>query len=364
MSALFFPHDQKFWLDHGLFMVFLAATQMIIIIPLFEYARFLFFCDIFWFPFFTLAVLLFRYLYKIYEWNSLSGRQFVEYSLVFSLSSGLTISVIISAIFSSFFWLEIVTDIIPHSTSHLNFTKLIMGSIMGNWIQTTIFISAWIFLYNSITSIKRLSDAELRYFRSQHALKEATLDNLSNQLNPHFLFNALNNIRFMIHENQKNADKMVTSLSEILRYSLESSRQEKVQLEEELIIIQDYIEIVKSQLEDRLYFELLIPDELKQYLIPPMILQMLTENGIKHGIDHIKQGGTLVLNGTYDDTNIYFEIINDIPLTQTKNLFNTGIGLKNINRRLELLYGNKAELKLSSTPYKFTANLCIPKELS
>src|SRR3954470_22493298 len=101
MTVSFFPHDQKFWLDHGLFMIFLAATQMIIIVPLFEYASFLFFCDIFWFPFFTFSVLLFRYMFKSFEWNSLSSRQFVEYSLVFSLSSGLTIAVIMSAIFSS-----------------------------------------------------------------------------------------------------------------------------------------------------------------------------------------------------------------------------------------------------------------------
>jgi sensor histidine kinase YesM len=364
MTVSFFPHDQKFWLDHGLFMIFLAATQMIIIVPLFEYAQFLFFCDLFWFPFFTFAVLLFRYMFKSFEWNSLSSRQFVEYSLVFSLSSGLAVAVIMSAIFSSFFWSEIITDILPNNKNHLSLAKLIMGSIMGNWIQTTIFIAAWIFLYNSITSNKRISDAELRYFRAQHALKEATLNSLSNQLNPHFLFNALNNIRFMIHENQQSADRMITSLSDILRYSLESARQEKVRLEEELRVIQEYIAIMKSQLEDRLHFELSIPDELKDYLIPPMTLQMLTENGIKHGIDHMKQGGALILSGTYDDRNIFFEVINDISTTQPKSFANTGIGLKNIKHRLEILYGDKAELSLSSTPYKFTVKLRIPKELS
>lgn len=345
-------------------MVFLAATQMIIIIPLFEYAQFLFFCDLFWFPFFTFAVLLFRHMYKIYEWNSLSSRQFVEYSLVFALSAGLAISVIMSAIFLSFFWLEIITDIIPGEKSKLSFPRLIMGSTMGNWIQTTVFISAWIFLYNSITSIKRISDAEIRYFRAQHALNEATLDNLSNQLNPHFLFNALNNIRFMIHENQKNADSMVTSLSEILRYSLESSRREKVSIAEELAIIEGYIAIIKSQLEDRLHFELSIPEDLKNYLIPPMILQMLVENGIKHGIEHIQGGGTLTLSGMQDEKNVYFEIINDSPNTRTQKFVTTGIGLKNIRRRLELLYGDNAELKLSSSTDKFIANVHIPKELN
>jgi len=364
MKVLFFPHDQKFWLDHGLFMLFLAATQMVIIVPLYEYARFLFFGDLFWFPFFTLAVLVFRYQFKTLGWDSFSSRQFLEYSLLFSLSSGLTIAILMSAIFSSFYWSEITTDIIPHNKGNLSLAKLVMGSIVGNWIQTTIFISAWIFLYNSITSTKKMKDAELRYFRAQHHLKEATLNSLSNQLNPHFLFNALNNIRFMIHENQKNADKMVTSLSEILRYSLESSHQEKVRLAEEITIIDRYIAIVKSQLEDHLDFQLQIPEDLNGYLIPPMILQMLVENGIKHGIENIKEGGEITLRCDETSHSLRFQITNDLPEKSTTKTPSTGIGLKNIRKRLELLYGDSGDLVVSKTWNKFIVILTIPKEAS
>jgi LytS/YehU family sensor histidine kinase len=364
MKPRFFPHDQKFWLDHGLFMLFLAATQMVIIVPLYEFANFLFFCDLFWFPFFTLAVLVFRYMFKTLGWHSLSSRQFLEYSLIFSLSSGLTIAIITSAIFSSYYWSEITNDIIPHNTNNLSLAKLVMGSIVGNWIQTTIFISAWIFLYNSITSTKKMRETELRYLRAQHNLKEATLNSLSNQLNPHFLFNALNNIRFMIHENQKSADRMVTSLSDILRYSLESSRQEKVRLAEELAIIEHYIAIVKSQLEDRLNFQLYIAEELHEYLIPPMVLQMLIENGIKHGLENIQHGGELVLTGNEDTHHLHFQITNDLPQNSTIKTSGTGIGLKNIRKRLELLYGNSGELVISKNQNKFTVTLTIPKEVS
>lgn len=363
MKALFFPQDQKFWLDHGLFMLFLAATQMVIIVPLYEFAHFLFFCDLFWFPFFTFAVLVFRYMYKTLEWHALSSRQFLEYSLVFSLSSALTIAVIMSAIFSYIYWPEINGDIIPHNKNNLSLAKLVMGSIVGNWIQTTIFISAWIFLYNSISSSKRMKEAELRYFRAQHSLKEATLNSLSNQLNPHFLFNALNNIRFMIHENQKNADKMVTSLSEILRYSLESSRHEKVRLAEEIAIIERYIAIVKTQLENRLNFQLHIAEELNEYLIPPMVLQMLIENAIKHGVDNIQQGGALRVSCTHDTHSLCFKITNDLPQVKSINLDNTGLGLKNIKSRLELLYGEAADLLIAKTADEFIVTLRIPKEL-
>jgi len=363
MKVLFFPHDQKFWLDHGLFMLFLAATQMVIIVPLQDIARFIFFCDMFWFPLFTIAVLLFRNLYKTLNWKDLSSRQFVEYSIVYSLSSGLTIAVMMSAIFSSFFYQELTSDIIPHSTNKLSLAKLVMGSIAGNWIQTTVFISAWIFLYNSITSTKRIRETELLYARSQHNLKEATLNSLSNQLNPHFLFNALNNIRFMVHENQQHADAMIVSLSDILRYSLESSSKEKVLVGEEVAIIENYIDIIKSQLEERLSFEILISLEHYRFLIPPMSLQLLVENSIKHGIENIQEGGKLKVESAADDIYIYFTVINDLPNHNPIKQPTTGIGLKNIARRLELLYGSDSDFTISKTATEFTVMLKIPKEI-
>lgn len=365
MKVRFFPHDQKFWLDHGLFMLFLAATQMVIIVPLYfyEYARILFFCDVFWFPLFTLAVLLFRYMYKTLAWESLSSKQFLEYGLTFSFVSGLTISLLMSAIFSSIYWPEITTTLAPNNSKRA-VAKLIVGSIMGNWIQTTIFISAWLFLYNSITSTKKVRETELRYLRSQHNLKEATLNSLSNQLNPHFLFNALNNIRFMIHENQRKADTMVTSLSDILRYSLESSNKEKVLLAEEIDIIKRYIDIVKSQLEERLDFQLEIDPQLNEYLIPPMVLQMLIENGIKHGLDNIHKGGKLSVKCTANEHNLSFVVTNDLPRTLRTKQTSTGIGLKNIKKRLDLLYGDNGSLQISKSDSEFTVELNIPKELS
>lgn len=343
-------------------MLFLAATQMVIIVPLYEYARYLFFCDIFWFPFFTFSVLLFRFMYKLFGWESFSSKQFLEYSLVFSLSSGLVIALLMSAIFSTFYWPEIIAIADPHNKRSI--AKFVMGSIMGNWIQTTIFLSAWIFLYHSITSTKRVRETELRYLKAQHHLKDATLNSLSNQLNPHFLFNALNNIRFMIHECPKKADSMITSLSEILRYSLESSKHEKVCLRDEMYIIHRYIDIVKSQLEERLKFTMVNGESLQEYLVPPMVLQMLIENGIKHGVDNLQYGGELTLDCKELESQIKFSVSNDVASTPRKHQPSIGIGLKNIQQRLELLYGNLADLKISMEDDKFIVTLILPKELS
>ncbi|MET0356865.1 MAG: hypothetical protein ABW044_08785, partial [Cellvibrio sp.] len=92
--------------------------------------------------------------------------------------------------------------------------------------------------------------------------------------------------------------------------------------------------------------------------------QMLIENGIKHGLDNIKQGGELSVVCSHDELNLYVEISNDIPQAPVSTPHNTGIGLKNIKHRLELLYNDKAELKTIKTSNKFTANLIIPKELA
>jgi LytS/YehU family sensor histidine kinase len=157
---------------------------------------------------------------------------------------------------------------------------------------------------------------------------------------------------------------MVTSLSEILRYSLESSQKEKVRLEEEITIIERYIAIMKSQLEDRLDFQLQIPENLNDYLIPPMILQILIENGIKHGLENIQQGGELTLSCDEDVHKLHFQIINDLPKKPITKTPSTGIGLKNIRKRLELLYGNNGDLVISKTQDKFIVILTIPKEAS
>lgn len=345
-------------------MFFLVATQMVLMIPFHSFVPVLLFADLFWFPLFTLAVLLFRYMFKTLQWNLLSSRQFVEYGIVFSLLGGLAISLIMSAIVSSFFWSEFTNNLIPQRDNNFSVPLLVFGSIMGNWIQTTIFISAWLFVYNSITSTKKIRETELLYLRSQHNLKEAMLNSLSNQLNPHFLFNALNNIRFMIHENQKSAANMVVSLSEILRYSLESSRQEKVPIAEEVAIIERYIAIVKSQLEDRLNFQLNIATDHYHYLIPPMILQMLIENGIKHGLDNIHEGGELQVSSLENSHSIQFTVTNDIPDKISTSTYSTGIGLKNIRKRLELLYGEQSSLNILINQNKFIVTLVIPKEVS
>src|SRR5690606_19154026 len=153
-----------------------------------------------------------------------------------------------------------------------------------------------------------------------------------------------------------------TELSEMLRYSLETSKKDKVVLQEEITMIERYIDIVKIQFEERLQFSMAIPENLYQHLVPPMMLQMLVENAIKHGLDNLQKGGRLHVAGKEENNHIIFEITNDSATGSSKLQASMGIGLANIEQRLKLLYNNQASLSVTNSESEFSVAISIPKE--
>jgi LytS/YehU family sensor histidine kinase len=136
-------------------------------------------------------------------------------------------------------------------------------------------------------------------------LKESQLNTLKGQINPHFMFNSLNNIRGLMLEDVTAARNMLTSLSETLRYSLTKSESNSIALEDELDMVKNYIELSKIQLESRLQFESFIDENSLSTQIPPMIIQMLIENAIKHGISNlieVPESSKSIINVVYTAT--------------------------------------------------------------
>jgi LytS/YehU family sensor histidine kinase len=150
-------------------------------------------------------------------------------------------------------------------------------------------------------------------------------------------------------------------LSEILRYSLESSRHEKISLGHELSIIAKYIAVVGVQFEERLRFEMRIPQELHEALVPPMVLQMLVKNAIKHGLEHLSAGGALSLEAAQESARLAFKVANDAP-AQARKQPGIGLGLRNIAQRLELLYGSRASIDVTASERRFCVQLALPME--
>lgn len=366
MTLYFFSRDRLFWLYHiGVlsFVIFLQGT-----ITYFWYTEKMFnlVAGLAWVPLFTLSVLFFRFLYKKKHWHKVAISKTIFGIFFYGLVMSALVTAMMLAITVPFFWNNIINS--PEITNHgISAAHLLFKIFVGNVLQTHLLISAWIFIYISIANNHRVRESELSNLRLQNSLKEAQLANLSNQLNPHFLFNAINNIRFTIYENATKADTMLTGLSEMLRYSLEQSKQEKVRLSEELEIISLYIDLIKVQMEERLTFSVDISQNLNNYLIPPMTLQLLVENAVKHGIDKLRHGGVIQLQAESTEQQLIFTVINNCgeykPRPNNEVIStNIGIGLVNIEERLRLLYGDNASVKIERESDNFEVTLILPRE--
>ncbi|WP_040278787.1 sensor histidine kinase [Psychroserpens damuponensis] len=221
-----------------------------------------------------------------------------------------------------------------------------------------IYFMIWTVFYVAIKGLIQLNVSRETRLKLETSLKESQLNTLKGQINPHFMFNSLNNIRGLMLEDVDKARNMLTSLSETLRYSLTKNDVSSIALEDELEMIDNYIEISKIQFEDRLHFETHIDDESLTKQIPPMIIQMLVENAIKHGISKLKSGGNVVLTTKVVSEFLIIEVINTGVINKPEN--STQLGLKNIEQRLDLLYLKRATFSLTEIENQVIATIKIP----
>jgi LytS/YehU family sensor histidine kinase len=166
----------------------------------------------------------------------------------------------------------------------------------------------------------------------------------------------------MIHEDGQRADTMLVGLSDMLRYTLAGDSRPKVRLAEELGIIERYIAIVGVQLEERLRFTMTIPAQLHDCLVPPLLLQILVENAVRHGIEPLRAGGSLTVTAADAGSHLRFMVVNDTPATRAAGGTGLGIGMRNIAQRLELLYGGAATHAVHATSGRHEVLLTLPRE--
>jgi len=327
---------------------------------------FLFIVSSIWAIGFFFSGLILRRHYREANWDAQPQATVVLKSIACSIFFAFIIVVAMSLVSMLFFYDDLyrLRHIESPGIAH---TKVISEFIFRNWFVSSFYLMCWMILYIGITSRRQAKQVEVDNLRLQNNLKEAELSSLSNQLNPHFLFNALNNIRFMIHEDASNAEKMLMSLSSVLRYSLESSKQEKVLLEQELEISSRYIDLIQIQFEERLRFELDIPEHLNACKMPPMVLQMLLENAVKHGIENIREGGVIEVRAQLEDGLLFLHVSNDLPgdydeRKSAQEGRDSGIGLLNIGHRLDLLYGERGSIETAIEDARFCVTVSIPQE--
>ena len=193
--------------------------------------------------------------------------------------------------------------------------------------------------------------------------KEMQISLLKSQINPHFLFNTLNSISTLMHSSKEQARKVITQLSDIFRYALDSHTGKMVKLAEEVDFIESYIRIQQVRFGDRLKFEKHIDESCLGLSIPPMILQPLVENSVKYGIGPKEEGGTINLVIRHQQGSVYFEVSdNGLGIYAKKVLDGSagGVGMKNTDMRLISYYGPTARLYVNASASGFSVSFSIP----
>jgi two-component system LytT family sensor kinase len=217
----------------------------------------------------------------------------------------------------------------------------------------------WSFVFNGIlayASILAVHQAVL-YFRKyqerEFRLQQAQLQILKTQLHPHFLFNTLNTIAQLIYENQAAAEKMVISLSDMLRISLYQMSEQEVPLKQELEFVGKYLEIMETRFDGRLSVRLDIDPRALEAYVPTMLLQPLVENSIRHGINPRAQGGRVEISARREDGTLRLSVADDGRGIEFGGPHASGaahIGLANTRARLDYLYGPKHSFELRGLP--------------
>jgi sensor histidine kinase YesM len=291
---------------------------------------------------------------KRHRWALLSMQALVLHilaaSLVLSavlLSIGFAIAVVLSQVGID---LRLTTDQPSAISAGVAFANL------------QIYLSIWMALYFGYSVLRQRQYAKGEEARLRAALRTAELNLLKSQLNPHFLFNALNTVRALIAESPHRAELAVTQLARTLRYSLNSSHDELVTLEHELDIVKDYLGIETLRLAERLTIVQEVDAATLPAEIPIMLLQTLVENAVKHGISQLPKGGTLRIAARMEGTTLIIEVTNDRPLIKSGSIPSDRVGLANANERLRLMIGPTATLALDlSHPERAIATVRIPQ---
>ncbi len=256
---------------------------------------------------------------------------------------------------------RIISDlIIDNFGIEFNFLELLQ-SALSVWV-VFMFWSLFYFLFHFIENYRK---EEIKNLKWQAMKNEIELNRLKSQLNPHFIFNSMNIIRALVMEDPQKAKDSITRLSNILRSSMLMGRKKVISFSEELQLVKDYLNLEKTRFEERLNLEFTIDESTLDHLVPPMLLQTLVENGIKHGIGKLPEGGTLSVEAKKENGSgaLQIEIENSGHYEENTD-GEVGFGLINTKQRLQLLYGNEASFSITNTKQNTViSKIRIPREL-
>lgn len=286
---------------------------------------------------------LYRLIVRRWNWSSLP---------LIRLGFRVSFSVLVLGSIMTFVNLPVDRELLADNIINQPF---VFWNYLSNWCKT---MSTWVLAYTVYHYVEQTRMTELEKIMLKTSMREAEAKVLRSQLNPHFTFNALNSIRALVSENPMKAQLSITQLSNILRNSLLADRRKTVELREELKTVEDYLELEKVRYEERLNYMIKADPHTLYWQVPPMMLQTLVENGIKHGVSKLAKGGYLEVLTNLVENHLIIQIRNTGTLGDTDS---GGVGLLNTAERLSILYGKEAHFRIFQEAEKMVcAEVRIP----
>jgi hypothetical protein len=231
-----------------------------------------------------------------------------------------------------------------------------------NLLGQSLFYAILFFFWSVFYFTYHYFDRYNKSLKYEASMIEIELKNLKSQLNPHFIFNALNSIRALVDENPSKSKQAINQLSNILRNSLASDKKGLTNFDDELKIVKDYLGLESIRFEERLKTEFDIHPESQRFLVPPLMIQTLVENGIKHGISKLTRGGVIQVRTVVEKNRLKIHIRNSGHLVNGAKRSKSGLGLRNTMQRLKLIYGDEASFKIVNENDNFVlTEIIIPQ---
>ena len=291
---------------------------------------------------------VFRAFVKYRGWTDLPLLKIVPRVLISALLQGLFLFLLVGAVSDLF---------LPEAAPMLRIGSLEFVPLSVNFASL---FFVWNLIYFSIHLVENYRKSQINNLELEAAKTEAELNSFKSQLNPHFLFNSLNSIRALVDEDPEKAKSAITTLSGIMRNFLSSGRMSLISLKEEMDLVEKYLTMEKIRFEERLDLNIDIESAVMDTQVPPLMIQTLVENGIKHGISKLKAGGSLSISGKAVGSTCQIIIRNS---GQLKSNQNGGIGLANTHKRLDLIFEGDASFALQQQNDDVVATLIIPHKI-
>jgi sensor histidine kinase YesM len=229
------------------------------------------------------------------------------------------------------------------------FTQVVLLGILFGVLVSYVFIS-----------LERISEERLQRIETEKAAMEAELRLVQSQMEPHFLFNTLANVRSLIDSDPRRAGEMLETFVAFLRTSLRTGRERTVPLSQELDVVKSYLDLFSMRMGTRLRYRIDLPEALRNVRIPPLLIQPLVENAVKHGLEPSIDGGEVTITAERIDNRIRIKVAdNGVGIGETAG--GSGIGLENVRRRLAIMYGDAGRLVIEeNSPRGVKAIIEIP----